>query len=1442
MLKHHVIAVLFTLICTLCKSQPKGILTHFSNDGKLTQSRVLGIQQDKKGFIWLATFNGLIRYDGNTFSKFKVNQDAALDIQSNRVSKFKFDNNGRIWIQSEKNDIYYFDTKGLNFHSPTEGSTANLAFEQFKIMPSGRTWLFPKNKNCMIVFENNKQLQQVNFEASKHIGEIKDVFEDNSGTTWFLTAAGICRLNKSSNTPQYFFSNMTGQYGKSYSFNFAAETKDDLWFGGDHGRFTRYNKKSSTFFDFDLGIKNDILLVNSIAESKILIVAKNYSFSLYDIKTGKIDHYNSKTLPGLPNENINFLGLTESRYFWFDTPLSGAFQFDMYTRKLTQLQIDSSEPAATGGKQKSFLLTSPDGTVWIQSNRGAFGYWDKKQNKLCSVMRCIKESKETVSDVMHTAMFDKLGNLWFCSFKQGLDLITFNNSNFLTLNLHAAADKKKHNVRSLMTDNKGNLWVASRDEKIELFDSQKRKIGFLGSDGILSENGPRWGADIYNMMQDLQGRIWIGTRGNGIFCLTPKQLYNYKVEHYKYDKNDKYSISSDDVYKIFQASNGQIYLATWGGGINLVREANNQISFISYRNELKNYPIGRADKVRSIVETKDRRLFFISSYKLFSFPEESKPAAMLQFKEHFHASGNDILDIIVTADNRLALATNGKGMILLHIDQQDHVQVKTFWNENFGFPLEGVVGMQEDKFGKIWLMGDNQLVRFDPKNNSSETFPELKSIIGTEIFSEATRCRLSNGEIVLGYSDGVIYFKPEAIKPSVSKPYLAISGFLVNNKELFEINPQTPKNPDILQEVTLQHDQNFFRVQFSALDFIKNENIVYRYKLKGIDKEWNYLKAGQSINYTNLGRGSYTLLISSTNGHNLWLNNERQIIIIIRPSIWGTYFAYFCYVLLAAGLFLLIRRAILTILKLRNDVRIQKQMSELKLNFFTDISHEIRTPLTMITAPLEVMLEDKQIDESVKSQLRTIEKYSNKLLNLVNQILDLRRIQDRKLEVREIDLGKFVSETAESFTEMSVQRHIQLKVTITAANPRIWADADSLDKILVNLLSNAFKYCKKGNLIEVQVEESDKNMVLKVSDNGPGISAVVQKKLFVRFSNYNENPFNPSTGIGLSIVKDAADKHGAVILVETALGKGSSFTISFQKGYGHFPEDASIIFDENNKHLISGNVTEELIAAATIEEEIREKPVGLIVEDDPELRGFIVSVLKEEYSVYTAENGVEGHLKAASLLPDFIISDIMMPELDGIEMLKIIRNNFAISHVPVILLSAKTAIESKLAGMEYGADDYITKPFNVSFLKARVKNVLEQRRRLQLLYSTGSVAEISEEHPIQISNKDNKFMLQVIEFVNDNISKSDFSVDELGKLMCMSRASFFNKLKNITGVSPVVFIRDIRLSKAAELLKNEDLLIKEVGFEVGFNDLKYFGKCFRAKYNHTPAEYRRQFR
>ena len=1447
MLKRNLFIAFLCLVSALSTANPVGVLKHFSHDDQLSQSRILDIKQDEQGFMWLSTFNGLIRYDGSNFRNFKVSHGDSLKLRSNRVSRFEFDKNGRIWIQSERNDIYYFELGSLSFHHPFEGSSqysTNFKIDRFSITSSGRVWLFPSEGGSLIYVEDGKQIHQVILNEEKALGDfVTDVFEDTSGTTWILTTRGICRMRGDDDELSYYFFNKVVLTGNSYSFNTVLETEDELWFGGAGGVISRYEKQSSTFFEFQPNIEGDIIRMELAEDSTILIVTRNHGFYHYNPKTGKLESYNSKTLPGFPRENIQFMAFSNFRYLWFQSSAKGVFRFDLFTHKLKYLFEESQDLSTQGVDRKTFLITSPDGTIWVQTGGGPLAYWDEKEDKLYSIAHCFVKGGMDVSDVMHTAKFDHQGNLWFCSHRQGLDLLVFNSSEFKSLNLTSSNKSKKHSVRSIMEDDGGNIWVASRLQKITIISPEKKVIGQLGADGALSDQSPEWGADIYNMMQDSAGRIWIGTRGNGLFCLYPDDIpFRYNVKHFVYNDKDRYSISSNDIYKIFQASDGKIYLGTWGGGLNIVQPIDDGFKFISFRNELEHYPMDKADRVRSIAEDMEHNLYFISPYELYSFEGGNVAAKKLSFTVHPEVSGNDMLDLLVTKDNWLALGTNGKGVVLADLNGRERLSVKSSGNDALVIPVEGILALQDDDLGRIWGVADKQVVRYDPKGNTIETFPEIASLVANEIFSEATKCKLSNGEIIIGHSNGAIYFNPELIKPFDFQPFLSISDFTVLNRDLHEVNPESPSNYDMLDEIVFKHNQNFFRIFVSAVDYVKRENIIYRYQLEGVEDQWNYFKGAQSINYTNLGRGDYTLLISSTNSHNLWVDNERRIKVTILPSIWETNFAYFCYALLILGLFWFVQRTIVTILKLRSDVEMQKQLAELKLKFFTDISHEIRTPLTMITAPVEKLLSDKSTPGFVKNQLQTIERNSNRLLGLVNQILDLRRIQNRKLEVSEIDLSKYLLKVCENFREMSLFRKIRLDLKINASAPIVWVDADSLEKILVNLLSNAFKYCESGDSIEIVVDENDGEIVILVRDNGPGISQEIQKRLFVRFSSYNEDPNKPSTGIGLSIVKDLAEKHGASVLVESELGKGSCFKVFFPKGYNHFDEDIDIHFQENEEELPESTVSEEGAVSSTKENLSNGKKTGLIVEDDSELRHFIVSILEADYNVHQAENGMEGHLKAIKLAPDFIISDIMMPQLDGIDMLKLIRNNIQTSHIPVVLLTAKTSIESRLEGMEYGADEYLTKPFNVSYLKARVKNILEQRKRLQLVYSSGNTEEIPIGEPLQISNQDHKFMLGVIAVVKENIMKTDFSVEELGKLMGMSRASFFNKLKGISGMSPVEFIRDIRMNKAAELLKKEDLLIKEISFEVGFSDLKYFGKCFKAKFNFTPAEYRRHYR
>ncbi|MGC3977619.1 MAG: hybrid sensor histidine kinase/response regulator transcription factor [Paludibacteraceae bacterium] len=658
-----------------------------------------------------------------------------------------------------------------------------------------------------------------------------------------------------------------------------------------------------------------------------------------------------------------------------------------------------------------------------------------------------------------------------------------------------------------------------------------------------------------------------------------------------------------------------------------------------------------------------------------------------------------------------------------------------------------------------------------------------------------------------------------------------------------------------MKKLKLSHKQKFFNIQFAALDFVDPENISYAYKLEGFDKEWNYVQKQRIAYYTNIPKGKYVFKVKSTNSDGDWVDNERNLPILILPSFWESFFAKILYFLLLVGLIYGIIRISLTFYHLKANVALEKKMSDLKLRFFTDISHEIRTPLTMIAGPVDYLLQDNKTPENIKNQLKTVSQNSNRMLRLVNQILDLRKIQFTNIKVQEVRLADFTSNLCDNFTEIAENQKVQFNFQDYSKNATVWLDPDSAEKIIMNLLSNAFKYTPSGKAINVSIKNDDKTVSVEINDEGIGISKEKQKKLFNRFESFSEDKTKPSTGIGLNMVKELADKHAAKVTVESEEGKGSSFIVSFQKGIAHFKDTVEIIAASQE----NGNKTEsadEKIFSEIVENENNifsekvEKPTILIVEDDNDLRSFIRTILEEEYHIHEAADGAEGLKKALKICPDFIVSDIMMPVMDGIELLQALRTERFTSHIPIILLTAKSTIETKLEGLEYGADDYITKPFSVTYFRARVANLLQQRRKLQQIYRESLIpfntetqqktSQTKEYQPqaVIIASQDDNMMKKVMELIEHNMDNYDFSVEELSQHVGMSRSVFFKKLKSLTGFSPIEFVRDIKMKRAAQLLESGQLMVKEVASMVGILDTRYFARCFKAKYGIIPQEYK----
>ena len=563
---------------------------------------------------------------------------------------------------------------------------------------------------------------------------------------------------------------------------------------------------------------------------------------------------------------------------------------------------------------------------------------------------------------------------------------------------------------------------------------------------------------------------------------------------------------------------------------------------------------------------------------------------------------------------------------------------------------------------------------------------------------------------------------------------------------------------------------------------------------------------------------------------------------------------------------------------------VEQQISDIKLRFFTNISHELRTPLTLIAGPVEQVLKNDRLPADAREQLVVVERNTSRMLRLVNQILDFRKIQNKKMkmQVQRVDIVPFVRKVMDNFEAVAEEHRIDFLFQTEKEHLYLWVDADKLEKIVFNLLSNAFKYTPNGKMITMFIREDENTVSIGVQDQGIGIAENKKKSLFVRFENLvDKNLFNQaSTGIGLSLVKELVEMHKATISVDSRLGEGSCFKIDFLKGKEHYDKETEFILEDAEAPVRMGQVVDianssiqsetlipdesEKIEAVYEEDAAKEensKELMLLVEDNQELREFLRSIFSPMYRVVEAADGREGANKALKYLPDIIISDVMMPEKDGIEMTRELRADMTTSHIPIILLTAKTTIESKLEGLEYGADDYITKPFSATYLQARVENLLMQRKKLQSFYrdslmhihiSAGqedapvatdvpsAEEDTSETVPatLEMSPNDRKFMDKLVELMEQNMDNGELVVDDLVRELAVSRSVFFKKLKTLTGLAPIEFIKEMRIKRATQLIETGEFNMTQISYMVGINDPRYFSKCFKAQVGMTPTEYR----
>ena len=1086
--------------------------------------------------------------------------------------------------------------------------------------------------------------------------------------------------------------------------------------------------------------------------------------------------------------------------------------------------------------------------------------------------------------------------MWLCTHSKGLEKVTFRNVPFSMLTpVPHEYESLSNEVRSVCEDKQGNLWVGLKDGMIRLYDSNRKFIGHLTGNGTISMTGTPMEGTAYFIMQDSKGIIWIATKGNGLVRaeqISPTSM-SYKLTRYQHDSNDMYSLSDNNVYCVYEDHHGRIWAATFAGGINYISQGEHgETVFINHRNNLKGYPIDVCYKARFITSDNNGRLWVGTTTGAVAFDENFKKPEDIQF-HHFSRvpndtkslSNNDVHWIIATQQKELYLATFGGGLNkLISISEDGHGEFKSY-SVLDGLSSDVLLSIREDHKQNLWISTENGICKFVPSGERFENYDE-RSISFRVRFSEAASTLTSGGDMLFGTSNGLFMFTPDSIRKSSYVPPVVFSKLMVANEDVIPGEKSILKvDLDDTQELVLSHDENIFSVQYAALDYTNPQNIQYAYILDGFEKQWTFADRQRSVTYTNLPKGDYIFRVRSTNSDGVWVDNERILNITILPSFWETPLAYVLYVCFVLLIIFVAVYILFTIYRLKHEVSVEQQISDIKLRFFTNISHELRTPLTLIAGPVEQVLKNDKLPADAREQLVVVERNTNRMLRLVNQILDFRKIQNKKMkmQVQQLNVVAFVRKIMDNFESVAEEHNIDFLFQTEKEALNLWVDADKFEKIVFNLLSNAFKYTPNGKMITVFIREDEGTVSVGVQDQGIGIAENKRKSLFVRFENLvDKNIFNQaSSGIGLSLVKELVEMHKATISVDSRLGEGSCFKVDFLKGKEHYNSSVEFILEDSVAPLSMERIvdiansslqTEAAIADApdlevsAVKEEAEEsssKELMLLVEDNQELRSFLRSIFASTYRVVEASDGMEGWSKALKYLPDIIISDVMMPEKDGIEMTRELRADMTTSHIPIILLTAKTTIESKLEGLEYGADDYITKPFSATYLQARVENLLMQRKKLQNFYrdslthvtvseipvaqgetlaghaSAEPVSSAAEEPAMpEMSPNDRKFMDKLVDLMEQNMDNGELVVDDLVRELAVSRSVFFKKLKTLTGLAPIEFIKEMRIKRAAQLIETGEFNMTQISYMVGINDPRYFSKCFKAQVGMTPTEYR----
>ncbi len=1453
--------------------QPKCAFTHYSVGDGLSEGIVLTMHQDRDGLMWFGTFDGLNRFDGYSFKVYKSGFKSSYALKNNRVDRITEDDLGYLWMMNNDGEVHRMNTRTEEFVSFNEISPAGAEeyspVTQIYHFGGGETWLSTEAGSCIriISYPNSPEYKIDRFacsDGSSSAGRINLIYRDSQENIWILANNGLYRLSNGDARPeQVSFNNVSPEATSFYCLH---EFDDRIWFGASDGTLRIFNKESWSADLLGMGARSDIIAIKPLNQREMVILTSGDGFFVYTPLTGEKRHYEAGRYPVMPTNKMVSVYVDRYGEVWIETSADGVLHFDPFSGELKhfRMKVDPTNPNVL---LPSFAIFEDiNDNLWVYPRGGGFARYDRAGRKLEYFFNEPGSADRRFPNLIHSATADRQGNLWMCTIQRGIEKVTFFPNQFSVLRPKPSASTHSENeVRAIFEDRNHFLWAATRDGVVYLYDQGKNVIGHLRENGTFT-TGKDFNALVYAITQDSKGNIWMGSKGSGLFRLEPTGENSpccYRITGFRHDPADPFSLSHDNVYSVFEDSSGRIWVGTYNGGLNYMEESSDRTRFINSNNLLKNYPYASHKRVRYITSDLNNNIWAGTTSGLVIFDNRFNDPAEIRFTSCFFdpedetsLANNDVHYIYSAPDSDIYVATFGGGLnrVISPITEHRKPTFKSY-TVSTGAPDDVILSIVDDLNGNLWLSSERGILKFNKKNESFEIYSD-QSGVEKRYFSEATGLRTAGNEILFGFDNGIYCFDPVQVRKTDYIPPLVFTRMMVSGDEIRSSQMSSGKTGATDDEVSLELTprQKSLNIEYSALDYRNPKNIQYAHMLEGIDLEWIIERGQRNAAYTNLEPGEYLFRVRSTNSDGIWVDNQRQIKIIVNPSFWQTPLARTLLIMTVLGLIALAIYLILTFYKLRHKVEVEKLITNLKLKFFTDISHELRTPLTLISSPVTNILKNNKLEPEVKDQLTLVQTNTERMLRLVNQILDFRKAQNRKmrLKIEEFPLGSYVSDLGVYFRRIAEDKGIIFEVVDQSEGQTVWADKDKIEKIAFNLITNALKFTPRGKQVTVTVRKNDDSLELIVADQGTGLSKDKMKNLFMRFDSDEKEPVSiqPGTGIGLSLSKELAELHQAILTAESEEGKGATFRVVFRLGFSHF--DNRTEFVVSNGHSPTA-AREQKAPEHEVDDEDDEnkkeddEPVLLFVEDNEELRSFLKIILSDSFHVIEAGNGREGFEIARSQLPDIIITDLMMPVMDGLEMARKIREEAATSHIPVIVLTAKTDLDTQVETLKTGADDFITKPFSSTYLRAKIESILKQRKKLQEMFmsnladyhpdNTSASFDISPSAPA-IEPYDDKLMKKVMEVMEQNIDNSSLTVEELVSTIGIGRSVFFKKLKSLTGLAPIEFIREVRVKRAAQLIETGEYTISQVTYLVGCNDPHYFSRIFKQRFGLTPSEYR----